>query len=187
MTTCLYEEPTEITYSVNGGTLSLSLTEAKVTVTNTVTGVTVDTIDAAKGDFALKMQTVKGCDSVIVLHIDRKVVARDTVYKDTLYAGTSYTTEFADKTFTVDHAGTYTIVDTVPGSNGCDSITVRYLIVEEPHSTQAMSGLTMLALTVGPITARTTASPARPSTRWATTSSPAPRPSTAPRWTPSPT
>ncbi|MBR5920957.1 MAG: hypothetical protein IKZ56_07330, partial [Bacteroidales bacterium] len=34
VTTCLYEEPTEITYSVNGGTLSLSLTEAKVTVTN---------------------------------------------------------------------------------------------------------------------------------------------------------
>ena len=135
VTTCLYEEPTEITYSVNGGTLSLSLTEAKVTVTNTVTGVTVDTIDAAKGDFALKMQTVKGCDSVIVLHIDRKVVARDTVYKDTLYAGTSYTTEFADKTFTVDHAGTYTITDTISGgaANGCDSIIVRYLIVEEPH------------------------------------------------------
>ena len=44
-----------------------------------------------------------------------------------------YSTELAGKTFTVTEGGTYTITDTVIGSNGCDSITTRILVVEEPH------------------------------------------------------
>ena len=44
-----------------------------------------------------------------------------------------YTTVLAGKTFTVSEPGTYTITDTVTGSNGCDSITTRILIVYPPH------------------------------------------------------
>ena len=41
--------------------------------------------------------------------------------------------EFDDKLFVVDEPGTYIIGDTVAGSNGCDSIITRVLIVWEPH------------------------------------------------------
>ncbi|MBR3558625.1 MAG: hypothetical protein IKN78_07115, partial [Bacteroidales bacterium] len=131
--TCLYEEPTELPYNVNGGTLTLSLTETKVTVTNSVIGVVVDTIDAAKGDFALKMQTDKGCDSVLILHVNHPIVKREAYYAEVFYEGTPFTHTLATHDFAVTESGVMIFTDTLSGSNGCDSITKRILIVEEPH------------------------------------------------------
>ncbi|MBR4648288.1 MAG: hypothetical protein IKO75_14350, partial [Bacteroidales bacterium] len=74
-----------------------------------------------------------GCDSIVTLTVNQHQVHRDTMYKDTLYAGVPYITEFANHEFTVTESGVLTYTDTLPGSNGCDSITTRILIVEEPH------------------------------------------------------
>ena len=130
---CLYETTETYDYTVNGETFTFTVTEGTVTPPSSTTEVEVITIDSDKGEFVFKMKSQKGCDSVIVIHIERKMVQRDTVYKDTLYAGTPYTMEFSNKEFYVDHSGTYTKVDTIPGSNGCDSITTRILIVEPLH------------------------------------------------------
>ena len=129
---CLYEETHTQTYSGNEH-VTITTTVSGVEVTSSSTGVEVVTVNAANGDFQLKMKTVNGCDSIVNLHVDYHIVERDTVYKDTLYAGTNYTTVFSNRIFTVDSAGTYTIIDTVTGSNGCDSITTRVLIVEKLH------------------------------------------------------
>ncbi|MCR4737074.1 MAG: hypothetical protein K5846_02810, partial [Bacteroidales bacterium] len=132
VTTCLNEIPTIITYPVNGSNLNLSATASKVTVTNTVTGVTVDTINAAKGDFALKMLTAKGCDSVIILHVN------------TLQPSYSDTTASVCGSFTW-YGVTYTSVpDELPthvisGGNavGCDSIVRLHLTLNaEIHETK---------------------------------------------------
>jgi uncharacterized protein (TIGR02145 family) len=129
---CLYEETYTQTYSKNEY-VTITTTTSGVTVTSSSSTVVIDATDAVNGNFLLKMKTIHGCDSIISLHVDYDIVRRDTVYKDTLYAGTPYTTVFSNKTFNVTEAGTYTIKDTVTGSNGCDSITTRVLIVEPLH------------------------------------------------------
>ena len=40
---------------------------------------------------------------------------------------------FADTFFVVERPGIYTITDTVPGSNGCDSVVALQLYVGEPY------------------------------------------------------
>ncbi len=129
---CLYYESHTETYSKDSR-VTITTTTTGVEVTSSTTDIEVITVSPENGEFFLKMKTDKGCDSIIALHVNYNVVQRDTVYKDTLYAGTPYTTVFSDKTFNVTEAGTYTIIDTIPGSNGCDSITTRILIVEPLH------------------------------------------------------
>lgn len=132
LSVCLYEDTYTQTYSKNEY-VTITTTTSGVTVTSSSSTVVIDATDAVNGNFLLKMKTIHGCDSIISLHVDYDIVKRDTVYKDTLYAGTPYTMEFSNKVFYVDHSGTYTKVDTIPGSNGCDSITTRVLIVEPLH------------------------------------------------------
>ncbi|MBO7586099.1 MAG: fibrobacter succinogenes major paralogous domain-containing protein [Bacteroidales bacterium] len=129
---CLYYESHTETYSKDSR-VTITTTTTGVEVTSSTTEIEVITVSPENGEFFLKMKTDKGCDSIIALHVNYNVVQRDTVYKDTLYAGTPYTTVFSDKTFNVTETGTYTIIDTIPGSNGCDSITTRILIVEPLH------------------------------------------------------
>ncbi len=93
-------------------------------------------VNTTNGDYLLKTTGVNGCDSIVKLHIERNVVKRDTVYADTMHVtGEDFDKIVAGHTFHVTESGVFTFTDTIPNgaANGCDSIIVRYLIVEEPH------------------------------------------------------
>ena len=129
---CLYEDAYTTVYNEN--------VSVKVNANGSVTAtslhpetVTVETVAGSVNTFLLRMSRSNGCDSIVALTVNHRYVRSDTVYKDTLYAGVSFTTEFAGHGFSVTEPGVLTFTDTLPGSNGCDSITTRILIVEEPH------------------------------------------------------
>ena len=102
---CIFEEPTLTTYEINGADLTLSMTGSYMTITNSVPGVEVDTIDAANGDFVFKMKTVKGCDSILTVHFDRVFVQRDTIYNEILLEAGSVIC--SDPTISNQNSSTY--------------------------------------------------------------------------------
>lgn len=59
--------------------MTITTTVSGVEVTSSSTGVEVVTVNAANGDFQLKMKTVNVCDSIVNLHVDYHIVERDTV------------------------------------------------------------------------------------------------------------
>jgi hypothetical protein len=131
---CLESNTTETFTYTDDTRISITVTPGTgVTLSTTATDVVITPVTGSPGDFVLKYKTIHGCDSIVNLHIGYDIVQRDTLYKDTLYAGTSYHMEFSNKDFHVTEAGTMVIKDTVAGGNGCDSITVRVLIVEPLH------------------------------------------------------
>ena len=130
---CLYELSETRQYEGNAH-VSITVNGSSVTVTSNSEAVVVEEI-AANTDFALRMQTTSGCDSVVFLHVDARRVMRDTVYADVLVtqvAGGQHTV--ACHTFTnIDDPGTYRATDTLTASNGCDSLVTVVLIVEPLH------------------------------------------------------
>jgi phage terminase large subunit-like protein len=122
--TTMYNENVSVTVNPDGSVMATSLTPDEVSV---------EAVTGSDNTFILRMTRVNGCDSIVTLTVNHRYVRRDTIYKDTLYAGVPYTTEFANHEFSVTESGVQTYTDTLPGSNGCDSITTRILIVEEPH------------------------------------------------------
>ena len=135
---CLYE-PSETRQYEGNAHVSIMVNETTVsgtvvTVTSNSETVVVEEV-VANTDFALRMQTTSGCDSVVFLHVDVRRVMRDTVYADVLVtqvAGGQHTA--ACHTFTnIDGPGTYRATDTLTASNGCDSLVTVVLIVEPLH------------------------------------------------------
>ena len=130
---CLYE-PLETRQYEGNAHVSVTVSGASVTVTSNSEDVVVEEI-ASNTDFALRMQTTSGCDSVVFLHVDVSRVMRDTVYADVLVTqvvGGQHTV--ACHTFTgIDAPGTYRATDTLMASNGCDSLVTVVLIVEALH------------------------------------------------------
>ena len=90
--------------------------------------------DESPGTYILKTHTVDGCDSVVTLTVRVGDVRRETVVSEVLHIpGEDYDWELAGHVFRIEGAGVLTYADTLPGAGGCDSITERILIVEEPH------------------------------------------------------
>ena len=123
--TRLYDGNEHVSVTVNGSSVSVTSTSETVVVEEITPSV----------DFALRMQTNSGCDSIVFLHVDARRVRRDTVYADVLVskiAGGQITV--ACHTFTgIDGPGTYHATDTLTSANGCDSIVTVTLIVEPLH------------------------------------------------------
>ena len=129
---CLYEDTYTTVYNEN---VSLKVNaDGSVTATSLhPETVTVEFVTGSANTFLLRMSRMNGCDSIVTLTVNHRYVKRDTLYRDTLYAGVPYITEFAGHEFSVTEPGVLTFTDTLSGSNGCDSITTRILIVEEPY------------------------------------------------------
>ena len=137
---CLFEGNETHKYHLDNN-ISISFGASGIHLNADNPNVTVDTIDADNGDFRLIMRTGLGCDSIIELHIDYQLVKRDTIVADTLHiSGEDFYMDLAGHLFQVTEEGVLTFIDTVAASNGCDSITVRYLIVESPHNDTICAG-----------------------------------------------
>ena len=128
---CLYEPAFTTAYDLNSAvTITVDAGDG-IAVTSSDAGVEVLPVPGSVTDFALKMQTVSGCDSVVFLHMDVRRVSRDTVRH---YA---YMHKVESERITVDGreftnitgAGTYELRDTLAAANGCDSIIVLKLTV----------------------------------------------------------
>jgi uncharacterized protein (TIGR02145 family) len=113
----------------------------EVTVTSSDAGVEVLPVPGSVTDFALKMQTVSGCDSVVFLHVDVRRVSRDTVrHYAYMHQVESERIMVDGREFTgITGAGTYELHDTLVAVNGCDSIVLHELTVEA-----CASGFTIL-------------------------------------------
>ena len=84
--------------------------------------------------FVVWMHTTDGCDSIVHLTVRVKEVKKDTLVDNVLHIpGEDYMWNLAGHEFWVETSGVLTFADALSGSNGCDSITTRILIVEEPH------------------------------------------------------
>ena len=138
---CLYEPTYTTSYVLNSAVAIAVDGGGVITVTSSDPGVEVLAVPGSGTDFALKMQTVSGCDSVVFLHVDVRRVSRDTVRH---YA---YMHQVESERITVDgheftgvtDAGTYEQRDTLAAANGCDSVVVHELTVEA-----CASGFTIL-------------------------------------------
>ena len=78
---------------------------------------------AASGDYTITLQTVHGCDSVVVLHLTVLPEVPVTEERATICHGETYT--WQGKTYTA--SGDYTV--TLPNVYGCDSVVMLHLIV----------------------------------------------------------
>ena len=78
---------------------------------------------AASGDYTITLQTVHGCDSVVVLHLTVLPEVPVTEERATICHGETYT--WQGKTYTA--SGDYTV--TLPNVYGCDSVVVLHLTV----------------------------------------------------------
>ena len=98
-----YDGNEHVTVTVNGTTVSVASTSEEVVVEEMTPNI----------DFALWMQTIAGCDSVVFLHVEARRVLRDTVFVDVSV------TQLTDgqltavcHTFTdIDGPGTYWVTD----------------------------------------------------------------------------
>ena len=120
-----YEGDSRVTITVNG---------TSVTVTSETEEIVVEEIASEPGstaDFALRMQTVDGCDSVVFLHVDARRVERDTVrHVVSEHQVVDGRVTVSGHTFEdITAAGVYELRDTLPAENGCDSIEVYELTV----------------------------------------------------------
>ena len=120
-----YEGDSRVTITVNG---------TSVTVTSETEEIVVEEIASEPGstaDFALRMQTVDGCDSVVFLHVDARRVERDTVrHVVSEHQVVDGRITVSDHTFEdITAAGVYELRDTLTAGNGCDSIEVYELTV----------------------------------------------------------
>ena len=120
-----YEGDSRVTITVNG---------TSVTVTSETEEIVVEEIASVPGttaDFALRMQTVDGCDSVVFLHVDARRVERDTVrHVVSEHQVVDGRVTVSGHTFEdIAAAGVYELRDTLPAGNGCDSIEVYELTV----------------------------------------------------------
>ena len=127
--TCLYENAVSFAYEKDSRiTITISTSEG-VTVTSSETDVIeVLTVNASTGDFILKTTAANGCDSIVRLNVRYNFVQRDTLTDQVRIAqvvanGNKWTV--GGYTFeNITEPGVYTLRDTLPGSNGCDSIVV---------------------------------------------------------------
>ena len=78
---------------------------------------------AASGDYTITLQTVHGCDSVVVLHLTVLPEVPVTEERATICHGETY--PWQGKTYTA--SGDYTV--TLPNVYGCDSVVVLHLTV----------------------------------------------------------
>jgi len=120
-----YEGDSRVTITVNG---------TSVTVTSETEEIVVEEIASEPGstaDFALRMQTVDGCDSVVFLHVDARRVERDTVrHVVSEHQVVDGRITVSGHTFEdISAAGVYELRDTLTAENGCDSIEVYELTV----------------------------------------------------------
>ena len=138
---CLYEPTFTVSYDLNSAvTITVDAGDG-ITVTSSDANVEVLLVSGSVTDFALRMQTVNGCDSVVFLYMDVRRVSRDTVRH---YA---YMHQAEGERITVDGreftnitgAGTYELHDTLVAANGCDSVVLHELTVEA-----CASGFTIL-------------------------------------------
>ena len=130
---CLSGESYETTYN---GLVTVSVSaDGTVTVT-ALDGSGVEVLPSVEslGTYILKTHTVGGCDSIVTLTVRAGDVRRETYVEEVLHIpGEDYDWELAGHAFHVSGAGVQTHADTLPGAGGCDSITERILVVEEPH------------------------------------------------------
>ena len=130
---CLYETVSEMIYDQNSN-IKLRIESGHLSVISLSEEVIVEPV-ASSDDYLLKMKTVRGCDSLVYLHVDVSSVVRDTLYYDV------FIEQVEDGQITVDDhaffdittAGVHVRNDTLRGSNGCDSISTIVLIVESLH------------------------------------------------------
>ena len=120
-----YEGDSRVTITVNG---------TSVTVSSETEEIVVEEIASEPGstaDFALRMQTVDGCDSVVFLHVDARRVERDTVrHVVSEHQVVDGRVTVSGHTFEdITAAGVYELRDTLPAGNGCDSIVTLLLTV----------------------------------------------------------
>ena len=130
---CLYE-PSETRQYEGDEHVSITVSGTSVTVTSDAEGVLVEEVASVPGgaaDFALRMHTVYGCDSVVFLHVDARRVVRDTVrYVVSEQQIEDGRVAVSGRTFEgVVAAGVYELRDTLTAGNGCDSIVVYELTV----------------------------------------------------------
>jgi len=120
--TRLYEGSPHVSIVVNGSSVQVVSDSENIVVEEIMTD----------QDFALKMQTAHGCDSVVFLHVEARHVARDTVFQHvpiTQLVGDAITV--VNHTFTgITDPGIYTASDTLMAANGCDSVAVVSLTVD---------------------------------------------------------
>ena len=94
---CLYGNDTTITDTERDISIFINGDGSEISVTATNTeNVTVERLlvggEESTNDFVLRRKTVKGCDSIEVLHIATTIVARETLYKDVLFGPDAFTT-----------------------------------------------------------------------------------------------
>ena len=129
---CLYEPTFNTAYDLNSAVTVMVDASDGITVISSDAEVEVLAVPGSVTDFALKMQTVSGCDSVVFLYVDVRRVSRDTIRHH------AYMHQIESERITVDGreftgitgAGTYELRDTLVAVNGCDSIVVYTLTVE---------------------------------------------------------
>ena len=118
---------------IDGVTISVAADETVSVTAEVASGVEVTSVPGSTTDFALRMQTTSGCDSVVFLHVDVRRVMRDTVrYIVNQHQVENERVTVSGHTFEgITAAGTYELRDTLMASNGCDSIVTLLLTVGE--------------------------------------------------------
>ncbi len=126
---CLYESHEARLYDGNPY-VSITVDGSEVSVISDLESLVIEEITDNR-DYAIKMYTVNGCDSVVFLHVDARRVVRDTIhYKAFLYQVEDQQVTVSGRTFTgITEAGAYVYRDTLMAENGCDSVVVHVLTV----------------------------------------------------------
>jgi uncharacterized protein (TIGR02145 family) len=116
---------------VDGVTVFVSENGTVTVTANATSGVEVLNVPGSSVDFALRMQTAAGCDSVVYLHVDARRVQRNTVQLTVFqHLVENGTVTVSGHTFTgITAAGVYELRDTLTAANGCDSMVVYELTV----------------------------------------------------------
>ena len=130
---CLYE-PSETRRYEGDSRVTITVNGTSVTVTSETEEIVVEDVASVPGtaaDFALRMQTVDGCDSVLFLHVDARRVERNTVrHVVSEHQVVDGRITVSGHTFEdISAAGVYELRDTLTAGNGCDSIEVYELTV----------------------------------------------------------
>nr|MCR4872523.1 hypothetical protein [Bacteroidales bacterium] len=120
-----YEGDSRVTITVNGTSVTVSSETEEIVVEE------IASVPGTTADFALRMQTVDGCDSVVFLHVDARRVERDTVrHVVSEHQVVDGRITVSGHTFEdISAAGVYELRDTLPARNGCDSIVTLLLTV----------------------------------------------------------
>lgn len=131
VTICLYENSVTVPYALRPG-VTIAVDNDRLSVFATGESETeVMSTPNDEYDYALRMSTLNGCDSLLFLHVNLLKVSRDSIREEVfLYQVEEGRVTVAHHVFeNIEEAGTYYWSDTLPRIDGCDSILVLELDV----------------------------------------------------------